>query len=94
MVDPYQTIWLVLDMKTTVEIPDDLYSRARERAREEGRTLRSLIVDGLRLALELGSLEVREPFRLQDRSVGSAEDPDPLAELSWAELRDEIYGGR
>ena len=81
-------------MKTTVEIPDELYSRARRRAKEEGITLRSLIVDGLRLSLELGSMGIRQPFRLRDQSVGDPNDSDPLAELSWAELRDEIYGGR
>ena len=81
-------------MKTTVEIPDELYSRARKRAKEEGRTIRSFIVDGLRLSLELGSLEVRQPFQLRDQSVGDSEDSDPLAELSWVELRDQIYGGR
>ena len=78
-------------MKTTIEIPDELYSRARKRAREQGRTLRSLVVDGLRLALDLGSLEAREPFSLPDLSVGNADDPDPLAELSWAELRDRRH---
>ena len=29
---------------------------------------------------------------MPDRSVGKAGDPNPLEELSWQELRDEIYG--
>ena len=80
-------------MKTTIEIPDELYSRVRRRAKQEGRTLRSFVLEGLRLSLELGSEDIKEPFRLADRSVGDPEGPDPLAELSWSELRDEMYGG-
>jgi hypothetical protein len=38
-------------MRTTVRIKDDLLQRARKRATEEGRTLTSLIEDGLVLAL-------------------------------------------
>jgi hypothetical protein len=38
-------------MRTTVRIKDDLLQRARKRATEEGRTLTSLIEDGLVLVL-------------------------------------------
>lgn len=38
-------------MKTTVEIPDDLYHRAKSRAAESGRSFRSLLVDALRARL-------------------------------------------
>jgi hypothetical protein len=31
---------------------------------------------------------------LPDHSVGDAKRPNPLASMSWAEIRDEIYGGR
>ncbi len=39
-------------MKTTVEIPDDLYRRAKAEAALRGRKLRDLVEEGLRLALE------------------------------------------
>jgi hypothetical protein len=39
-------------MKTTVELPDDLYRRAKAEAALSGRKLRDLIEEGLRLALE------------------------------------------
>ncbi len=39
-------------MKTTVEIPDDLYRRAKAGAALSGRKLRDLIEEGLRLVLE------------------------------------------
>jgi hypothetical protein len=38
-------------MKTTVELPDDLYRRAKAEAGLSGRKLRDLIEEGLRLAL-------------------------------------------
>lgn len=52
-------------MKTTVEISDDLLARSRRLARREGTTLRTLIEDGLRLALKSrGSPARRKPFRM------------------------------
>ena len=37
--------------RTTVRLPDDLLSRAKRKAAAEGRTLTSLIEDGLRLVV-------------------------------------------
>ena len=79
-------------MKTTVEIQDQLFVRAQRKARREGRSMRSIIEEGLRLALDAES--VAEPYRLPDLSVGEPGAADPLESMSWAELRDEIYGGR
>ncbi len=39
-------------MKTTVEVPDELYRRAKAEAALRGRKLRDLIEDGLRLVLD------------------------------------------
>ena len=38
-------------MRTTIRLPDNLLSRARKKAAEEGRTLTSLIEEALRNAL-------------------------------------------
>jgi hypothetical protein len=38
-------------MKTTVELPDDLYRRAKAEAALRGRKFRELVEEGLRLAL-------------------------------------------
>lgn len=38
-------------MRTTIRINDDLLKRAKKRAAEEGRTLTSLVEDGLLLVL-------------------------------------------
>jgi hypothetical protein len=79
-------------VKTTVEIQDQLFTRAQRKARREGRTLRSVIEEGLRLALDAET--VAESYHLPDLSVGDPGSPDPLESMSWTELRDEIYGGR
>jgi predicted component of type VI protein secretion system len=39
-------------MKTTVEVPDDLYRRAKSEAALRGRRLKDLVEEGLRLVLE------------------------------------------
>ncbi|MFO8065932.1 MAG: hypothetical protein ACQETQ_09170 [Spirochaetota bacterium] len=38
-------------MKTTVEIPDDLYRRAKSKAAESGLSFRSVLIDALRARL-------------------------------------------
>jgi len=39
-------------MKTTVELPDDLYRRAKAEAALQGRKLKDLVQEGLQLALD------------------------------------------
>lgn len=79
-------------VKTTIEITDALLERARLQARRSGSTLRALVEEGLRRVLE--DRPARSAYRLPDRSVGVRGGRNPLENLSWHELRDEIYGGR
>jgi hypothetical protein len=79
-------------MKTTVDLDDALFARAKRHAKESGRTLRELLQDGLRRVLDDGVKGRR--YRLPDRSVGDPRSKNPLETLSWQDLRDEIYGGR
>jgi hypothetical protein len=81
-------------MKTTVEIDDRLLARAQKKARREGRTMRSLIEEGLRLTLDAGVSDAARKYVLPDRSVGDPRAGNPLESMSWPEIRDEIYGGR
>lgn len=77
-------------MKTTLDIHDELFARAKQRARESGRPLRAVVEEGLRLVLE-----VREPaptYRMPDMSVGDPAAKDPLESLTWDDLRREVYG--
>jgi hypothetical protein len=48
-------------MKTTVEVPDDLYRRAKAEAALRGRKLRDLVEEGLRLVLEAPRKTPRHP---------------------------------
>lgn len=78
-------------MKTTIEIPDAILEEAKEAARREGRTLRSLVEEGLRLALER-----REEggFRLRDASVEGRGLRPELEGASWEEIAELVYQGR
>jgi hypothetical protein len=48
-------------MKTTVEVPDELYRRAKAEAALRGRKLRDLVEEGLRLVLEAPHKTRRPP---------------------------------
>jgi len=77
-------------MKTTIDIKDELFTRAKKLAERTGRPLRAVVEEGLRLVL---SQQVEtQPFTLEDCSVGDPHRPDPLESWSWQDLRDEIYG--
>ncbi|MGL5865464.1 MAG: FitA-like ribbon-helix-helix domain-containing protein [Dermatophilaceae bacterium] len=40
-------------MRTTINLPDDLYARLRDRAREHGRTVTAELEDAVRARLDL-----------------------------------------
>jgi predicted transcriptional regulator len=50
--------------RTTIRLPDDLMSRARKRAAEKGRTLTSLIEEGLKALLVEPKRATRKRIRL------------------------------
>jgi hypothetical protein len=59
-------------MKTTVEVPDDLYRQAKAEAALRGRKLKDLIEEGLRLVLEASRKTRRKPdlAKLMKRAQG------------------------
>jgi hypothetical protein len=79
-------------MKTTVDIADDLFSRAREAAQREGTTLRSLIEEGLQAAL--ARREKKASYRWPDLSVDGEGLSPELEEGGWDAIRDRIYSER
>ncbi len=83
---------MVTHMKTTVEIADPILGAAKQTAHREGTTLRSLVEEGLRLALE--RRERGERFRLRDGSVGGRGLRPGLEGASWGEIRDLVYEDR
>lgn len=85
---------MVFHMKTTVEIPDPILSAAKETARREGTTLRSLIEEGLRLSLERRAAREAGGFRLRDASVGGEGLRPELQGAPWDRVRALAYGDR
>ena len=77
-------------MKTTIEIQDALLVRAKRHARRNGRPLRAVVEEGLRLVLSASA--PRSRYRLPDMSIGDPEGRDPLEAYSWQDLREMIYG--
>ena len=76
-------------MKTTVELPDDLYRQAKAEAALRGRKFRELVEEGLRLVLEIprntrpppSLAELMEPARgVIDSGISDlASNPEHLA---------------
>ena len=83
---------MVTHMKTTVEIADSLFSRARELAARDQTTLRALIEEGLRHVVE--DRQQAPPFRLREASFrGNGLQPE-IREGDWETIRDMVYAGR
>jgi hypothetical protein len=65
-------------MKTTVELSDDLYRRAKSEAALRGRKLKDLVEEGLRLVLE-SPREKSRPPSLAGLMEGAAERSTPAS---------------
>jgi hypothetical protein len=79
-------------MKTTVDLSDELLLEARRLAREEHRTMRSLLEEGLRAVIKQHLQS--GPFRLADASVPGTGLRPEFRDASWDELRAAAYGNR
>ncbi|MCB9665086.1 MAG: type II toxin-antitoxin system VapB family antitoxin [Alphaproteobacteria bacterium] len=79
-------------MKTTIEIADALLDQARATAAQEGTTLRSLVEEGLRAALD--RRRVQRPFRLEDASFGGEGLQDEFLAADGADVLRAAYEGR
>ncbi len=55
---------MLAHIRTTIDVPDALLTRARERAHAEGRTLRSVVTEALRSALDEPPSSRLEEFEL------------------------------
>ena len=71
------------DVKTTVEVHDELLKRAKRHAAETGQTLRAVIEEGLRLVLEKPQVS---GYKLPDLSVGDPNGPNPFEKFTFAEM--------
>lgn len=80
-------------MRTTMNLPDDLYRAARVRAAEEGRTVTSLLEEALRALLER-STPAPEPYRVTPIPMGLPGEPpfdiaDNSAVLDYLDAHDD-----
>lgn len=57
-------------MRTTINLPDGLVEAAKERARAEGRTITSLVEDGLRTVLATADDRAAAPRPLPAHGTG------------------------
>jgi hypothetical protein len=79
-------------MKTSVDVSDPLLNRARELAAREGRSLRELIEEGLRMVLERH--ESTGEFRMRDASVGGRGLRGEFRYDDWGKILEASYERR
>lgn len=71
-------------MKTTIEIADDLVTRARRIQKRNDVTLRALVEEGLRTSLE--RYERAVPFKFKPVVVGGDGLTPEAAKLGWSKI--------
>jgi hypothetical protein len=84
-------------MRTTIHLPDDLLKRAKQKAAADGRTLTSLIEEGLRTVLAAKPAALLGTIRLPRVSHargGLVPGLDPLKLSAEAQQRDDIEAMR
>jgi hypothetical protein len=79
-------------MRTSFDLPDALFAKAKRLAQARGTTLRELTIEGLEAVLDRHRR--RAPFRLRDASYGLGGLIDGLDETDWDRIRDLAYDGR
>ena len=65
---------ILTHMRTTMNLPADLYRAVRIRAAEEGRTVTSMMEQALRTLLEAERVEA-EPYRVRPLTMGQPGEP-------------------
>ena len=79
-------------MRTSIDLPDALFAKAKRLAKARGTTLRELTIEGLETVLERH--RPRATFRLRDASYGEGGLTEGLDETDWDRIRDLAYEGR
>lgn len=81
-------------MKTTIHIPDSLLDEAKKAAHQEGTTLKALVEEGLRKALEERRGRGQTVFKLRKASFKGQGLQPHLAGVTWDQILDIGYEGR
>jgi len=80
------------EVKTTIDLSDNLFVRARQLAHKEHKTLRALVEEGLTLALD--EYERRSSPKIKPVVFGGQGLSDEFRQASWPRLREVIYPRR
>ena len=82
---------MLTNMKTTIDIADDLFLRSKQVSRERGVTLRELLSEGLECALAKRSVApVNSVKAVTFKGKGLAPE---FRQASWGVIRDAAYEG-
>jgi hypothetical protein len=79
------------DMKTTLEISDSILSKAKQLAREQNVTLRSLAEEGLRKVIE--ERAARPPHQINPVTFRGKGLSQEFQGATWQQFRDAAYDG-
>lgn len=83
---------MVINMKTTVQIPDSIFEEARKLAHRERTTLKALIQEGLRRIIS--ERKRRGRFKLRKATFKGTGLQPHLTGASWDKIRELSYEGR
>jgi hypothetical protein len=78
---------LPMNARTTVRLPEELLRRAKRKAAEEGRTLTSLVEDGLRHVIDGDQGRKRRPIELPVSKASGGFKPG-MENLSFAQMQE------
>jgi Bacterial antitoxin of type II TA system, VapB len=79
-------------MRTTVDLPDELVFEVQRIAREQKRTMRSVMEEALRATID--KYQRAEAFELPDASVDGNGLRSAFRDAEWEDLRTAAYGNR
>jgi len=72
-------------MRTTIDLPDALWAKAKKLAQRRGTTLRQLTIEGLHTVVT--GVGGTKDFRLRDASYGKGGLVSGLGETDWDKIR-------
>lgn len=75
-------------MKTTIEISNPLFAKAKALALRESITFRQLVEQGLQQVIRERTAKSAKPFKLRDGSVDGALSAEAIAKGGWSSIRE------
>jgi hypothetical protein len=80
-------------MKTTIDIADGLFARAKAQAASEATTLKGLTEEGLQMVLRERAKQKGQGVRIQPVTVSGGGLQPEYADADWHKLRAAAYEG-